>query len=211
MKVKEVFGVTIQGEGTYAGHPAIFVRFSTCNMWSGKEADKATSFCPFCDTNFYGGTEYPPQTIYEKITEISNDIPYIVVLSGGEPLLQRTEELLDLVKLLASANYPIHIETNGTIKIHKDLKSYIDHVTCSPKLPLEKCKIDWRDVDALKLLYPHTDTLITPEAFDNLPIFYKYLQPLDNEKNMYIASKKVKELGNGWAISLQLHKFLKER
>lgn len=214
MKVKEILGPTIQGEGTHAGKPAIFVRFSTCNMWSGKPTEKLSSMCPFCDTNFYGGTEWSVESVYDKIFELSKGNKYVVVLSGGEPLLQKESDMIALCKLLTYSTYPIHVETNGTVKLSSTLRLYLDHVTCSPKLPIDRCRIDWKDVDTLKLLYPHPNTAITPEAFSKLPILSKYLQPIDDNDgttiNTKLAVKKVKELAGEWAVSVQIHKILGE-
>ncbi len=216
--VKEIFGITIQGEGIYAGVPSVFVRFGGCNMWSGNPETRAQSLCPFCDTDFEKGYTYTPNEVLLEVQKlIGNSKVSTIVLTGGEPLLQRVSDLTELVRILNKEHYSVHLETNGTLAIPLPLIGMFDHITVSPKLPLERCKIQWKEVGCVKVLYPHPNPLITPEAFADLNIPYKYLQPIDvydevqNKTHISNTVSKVKELGSEWAISLQLHKILNER
>ena len=211
LNVHSIFGPTIQGEGTVTGVPSIFVRFSGCNMWSGEEKTRANSMCPFCDTDFLEGEQMEVDGIIETIQGLSGykDGWYMVVLTGGEPLLQPHNDLKNLINILNALNYQTQIETNGSI--NSPLLKYIDIVTCSPKLPLEDCKINWGYVHNLKLLYPHPNPEIRPEQFNILDIVEKHLQPIDGpdyKENVKATIDKVYELGIAWKISLQTHKFM---
>lgn len=211
LNVHSIFGPTIQGEGTVTGVPSIFVRFAGCNMWSGEEKTKDKSICPFCDTDFLKGNLMFPSQVLFSIRELADnkDGWYMVVLTGGEPLLQDKKSLQVLIQLLNDNNYPIQIETNGSI--NSPLLKDIDVVTCSPKLPIEDCKINWNYVHNLKLLYPLPNKDIRPENFNILDIVEKHLQPIDGpdyKDNVEATIKKVYELGIAWKISLQTHKFM---
>ncbi len=220
--VKEIFGPTIQGEGETAGCPAIFVRFSGCNMWSGRPEDQASSKCPFCDTDFLDGDKMSFEQVAADVLHLAGgQINLLVVLSGGEPLLQPEGDMLELIKELHTLGYTTQIETNGTVNKPRVLAA-IDAVTCSPKLPPNQCKIDWQYVTALKLLYPHPDQDITPEGFDveikklNVDNIHRFLQPIDkqdNQINLFNTNatiQKVKELGLPWRLSLQTHKIINQ-
>ena len=211
LNVHSIFGPTIQGEGTVTGVPSIFVRFAGWNMWSGEEKTRAKSMCPFCDTDFLEGKKMEAINVFETIQYLSGfkEGWYMVVLTGGEPLLQDIGELTRLVSILNSHGYTIQIETNGSID--SPLLKNIDIVTCSPKLPLEDCKINWGYVHNLKLLYPYPNPEIRPEQFNILDIVEKHLQPIDGpyyKENVKATIDKVYELGIAWKISLQTHKFM---
>lgn len=215
MRVKEIFGPTIQGEGIDTGKPAIFIRFAGCNMWSGKPEDKEKSLCPFCDTDFHGGSEFTPKEIFIAVKELMKDKGDMsIVFSGGEPLLQDEEELRELLTLFDSQTLFTQLETNGTID--KDVVSLFDDVTLSPKLPPNKLKIKFNRVNCLKLLYPHPNPNITPESFneDSIRHMDLFLQPIDaceekqSKKNLDLTLKKLYELGYPWRLSLQTHKFI---
>lgn len=173
-KVKEIF-YTLQGEGVQSGRPAVFCRFSKCNLWNGREADRANAICNFCDTDILGtdgvnGGEYQSApALADKIRSLwpvveSGGKPF-VVCTGGEPALQLDEEL---VEELHSRDFEVAIETNGTLP----LASGIDWVCCSPKgiseLVLTRC-------DELKLVFPQEDAM--PDQFDYLEADYHYLTP----------------------------------
>jgi len=115
--VKEIFGPTIQGEGSYTGQACLFLRFSGCNKWSGRPEDKPNSICSFCDTDFVGGERMDSKEIIRRLGEIRGDIE-ILVLSGGEPALQVDEALC---KELSEAGFELHIETNGSKKLGPSL------------------------------------------------------------------------------------------
>lgn len=214
LKVKEIFGPTLQGEGSYTGTVACFVRMSGCNMWNGKPESKEASACPYCDTDFFGGTMLPPNMVAQEVFELMKDVKsFIVVVTGGEPLLQKYEDLVALaekLRELASEHgkeVAVNIETNGTVS--SPALDFFDHVVCSPKLPADKCKIQWDNVDELKLLYPHPNPEITPESF--MPVIDHYdlrgglfIQPISGKYNRAVS--KVIELGCGWRLSVQIQK-----
>jgi organic radical activating enzyme len=220
--VKEIFGPTIQGEGETAGCPAIFIRFSGCNMWSGKPIDQAASQCPFCDTDFTDGEKMSVHEVVGEVVHLTRGkTNMLVVLSGGEPLLQQESDLVELVKELHELGYTTQVETNGTVN-KPAILDILDFVTCSPKLAPEECKIDWKYVTALKLLYPHPNPKITPEDFDNelsklnSDNIHRFLQPIDKQDtrinlfNTNATIQKVKELGLPWRLSLQTHKIINQ-
>lgn len=216
--VKEIFGPTIQGEGETAGSPAIFIRFSGCNMWSGKEEDQPNSQCPFCDTDFNDGHKLTPEEVVNEVLEkAKGNTNLLIVISGGEPLLQNEGDLVILVRELHRLGYVTQVETNGTVN-KKHILGLVDFVTCSPKMPVAQCKIDWDLVSALKLLHPHPNKDITPESFYTVihADTQLFLQPIDtqsNEKNLTNVEStisKVKELGLPWRVSLQIHKIVNQ-
>jgi organic radical activating enzyme len=213
LAVKEIFGPTIQGEGAFTGSPAIFIRFAGCNMWSGHEKTRADSKCPFCDTDFINGDMMEPAEVAREVLALTFGNPYIVVFTGGEPLLQSPALLQELATLLIREGYSLHLETNGAVKFPDSIMSRFDHVTCSPKLPVEECKINWDLVDCIKVLYPHPNPAITPENFNKLGVQHNYIQPIDSHAkklNTANALQKVKQLGMRWSISVQVHKVLGE-
>ncbi|MEY4574669.1 MAG: hypothetical protein RL251_791, partial [Pseudomonadota bacterium] len=130
--VKEIF-LTLQGEGVHAGRRSVFLRFAGCNLWSGREKDRATAICRFCDTDFVGidgvnGGRYDADTLAAKVTSLwgeGHESRYVVI-TGGEPMLQVDDALVDS---LHSAGFMIAIESNGTLPVHRG----IDWVCISPK------------------------------------------------------------------------------
>jgi 7-carboxy-7-deazaguanine synthase len=198
--VKEIFGPTIQGEGSEAGTVVHFVRFAGCNMWDGRPETKAKSRCPFCDTDFRGGTRMTAQEICDALAALS-PVKHQVVLSGGEPGLQVDD---NLVLTLFNSGHALHIETNGSRKIPFGIK----HVTISPKVSREE--VVQRFATDLKLLYPPIRPELTPEAFEGFPAQNFLLQPVmdDNyQANLQATLEKLKTL-KGWRLSLQTHKIL---
>lgn len=204
--IKEIF-YSIQGEGYHAGKPAVFCRFSGCNLWSGREEDRSKAICDFCDTEFVGidgtlGGKYNAQTLTSAILSLwpnpTHSRPY-VVLTGGEPMLQVDQLLLD--ELHASGIY-VSIETNGTLPV---LPS-IDWITLSPK---SKAKWVQKEGDELKLVYPQMD--MEPEFYyKNSKCDHFILQPMDGYNYTENLRKTLEYCLSHphWKIGLQLHKIL---
>ena len=202
------------------GTPCHFIRLSGCNMWDGRPETRADSKCPFCDTDFFSHTMMTSLEIVDTLEELgtSRTIPWVTI-SGGEPALQvdyvLTEEL-------HRAGYKIAIETNGTVplKVHHGgnlmpfVNGYVDYVTISPKLPRAKLFTPYA-MDCLKLLWPHPNPLIRPEAFDkdSVNAVTRYLQPIEDadpevtRANVAATIAKLYELP-GWKLSLQTHKYI---
>jgi 7-carboxy-7-deazaguanine synthase (Cx14CxxC type) len=203
-KIKEIF-YTIQGEGAQTGRPAVFVRFSGCNLWSGREEDRMDAICKFCDTDFRGtdgvhGGSYTKNELAELILKLwadRSDHPFIV-MTGGEPLLQLDQELVDA---LHAAGIEIAIETNGTIIAPKG----IDWICVSPKAGTE---IVQRTGNELKIVYPQEG--IDPVEFEDWDFEVRSIQPMDGphlKENMRAAVKFCMEHPR-WKLSLQTHKIL---
>jgi 7-carboxy-7-deazaguanine synthase (Cx14CxxC type) len=203
--VKEIFK-TLQGEGGQAGRTAVFCRFSGCNLWSGREEDRATAQCRFCDTDFvgmdgtlggrYGSAEALVDTI-EKAWE-GDRADRFVVLTGGEPLLQVDGALIEA---LHASGFEIALETNGTV----ELPGAIDWVCVSPKTP-EPLKITRGQ--ELKLVYPQAD--IRPEAFIGLDFNRFSLQPMDGADVIENTRQAIAYClaHPRWQLSVQTHKHL---
>jgi 7-carboxy-7-deazaguanine synthase len=172
--LKEIY-YTIQGEGFHTGRPAVFCRFSGCNLWSGLEKDRSTAICKFCDTNFWGtdgknGGKYSTSSLVEKILDLwpeSEQAPF-VVCTGGEPLLQLDTALIDTFH---QKGIYVAIETNGTI-IPPD---GIDWICVSPKIGSELLIIEG---DELKLVYPQEGAKM--EQYEEMNFDHFSLQPLDD-------------------------------
>lgn len=202
--IKETFGPTIQGEGGMSGIPCHFLRFSGCNMWDGLQAHKAASACPYCDTDFRGGDKLSADEILWRLQLLDGKIEW-VTLSGGEPLLQVDAALIRVL----SECYKLAVETNGTIA--RPTNKWFDHVTLSPKVPFAELKL--KRCDTLKVLYPHPDPQITPEAYASVVATYRCLQPVDTgdaqstQANIAATVAKLYELP-GWRLSLQIHKYI---
>lgn len=220
LKVKKIFGPTIQGEGKQSGFAAIFIRFSGCNMWNGKPEDRAESGCPFCDTDFFDGELMTAQQIVDLCDALrGRRRPYLVVLTGGEPMLQPSADLKKLIGLLHERGYVTQMETNGTIW-KKEIAFELDFITVSPKKSLKDLKADLAVADCLKILYPHPTILV--DDFLEMPSHpdFKHLdfciQPIDEggpekwKENTKRAVNLVKQLGYPWRISIQNHKMLGE-
>jgi len=172
--VKEIF-YTLQGEGANAGTPAVFCRFAGCNLWSGREQDRAEAVCKFCDTEFVGtdgaggGRFQTPGQLASAIHEAlpKEARPGLLVCTGGEPLLQLDEPL---VEALHAAGFRVAIETNGTQRAPEG----IDWICVSPKAgaPLVLAR-----GDEIKLVYPQQGA--EPPKFEALPFRHFFLQPMD--------------------------------
>ena len=206
--VKEIF-YTLQGEGAQAGRPAVFCRFAGCNLWSGREQDRAGAICNFCDTDFIGvdgqngGKFATAEALAKRIQDFwpagGRGKPY-VVFTGGEPALQIDDAL---IKAMHEINFEIAIETNGTL----ELPGGIDWVCVSPKGAAELVVLSG---DELKLVYPQTELRASPECFENLNFKNFYIQPLDDPNRSENQQKSVAFcLDNPqWKLSLQTHKIL---
>jgi 7-carboxy-7-deazaguanine synthase (Cx14CxxC type) len=207
-QVKEIF-YSIQGEGYHSGRPAVFCRFSGCNLWSGKEADREKAICKICDTDFLGtdgeggGNYRTAEELADKIDKLwpkeNNQVKPFVVCTGGEPLLQIDSDLIDA---LHERKFEIAVETNGTIPAPEK----IDWLCVSPK---ENTKIVQTRGDELKLLYPQG--FLDPEKYIAYDFEYFFLQPVDNAQlNENIQKTLEYVLGHPkWRLSLQLQKILK--
>lgn len=208
-KVKEIF-YTLQGEGAQSGRPAVFCRFSGCNLWSGREEDRSRSICRFCDTDFVGingqngGAYKTSLELAEKIRsfwpEEDNSMaahPY-VVFTGGEPALQIDPPL---VQDLYFKGCEIAIETNGTC----ELPSGIDWVCVSPKAQTE---LTVEKGNELKLVFPQEG--LNPTEYEHLSFDHFFLQPLDDSNyHDHLKTTIGYCLQNPkWRLSLQLHKYM---
>ncbi len=202
--VKELF-YTLQGEGARAGRPAVFLRFSGCNLWSGREADRELAACSFCDTDFVG-VDGKGGGRFETAASLADAVaalwpggaqPY-VVCTGGEPLLQLDHVLIDA---LHKREFEIAIETNGTLLA----PSGIDWICVSPKAdaPLHQ-----RAGDELKLVFPQPKAM--PERFEDLQFDYFFLQPMAGPILAGATRSAIDYCLKHprWRLSLQTHKFL---
>jgi 7-carboxy-7-deazaguanine synthase len=203
--VKEIFK-TLQGEGAQAGRPAVFCRFAGCNLWSGRERDRADAICRFCDTDFVG-TDGPGGGRFESAPELAqaigeawtSDVPRrFVVFTGGEPLLQLDAALIEAVHRLG---FEIAVETNGT----QDADDGIDWICVSPKAgaPLKQ-----RRGDELKLVYPQSG--IDPAEFFGLQFDHFWLQPMDGPDRAANTEAAIAYClaHPHWRLSVQMHKLV---
>jgi len=202
--VKEIF-YTLQGEGANAGTPAVFCRFAGCNLWSGREEDRATAVCDFCDTDFVGtdgtkGGRYTASELAQAIEqEWGDDRDYrFVVLTGGEPLLQVDAAL---IAALHGVGFEIAVETNGTIEPPEGL----DWVCVSPKAG---SALAVNTGNELKLVFPQPGA--APEDFADLAFEHFSLQPMDGPDVAENTKRAVAYCiaHPQWRLSLQTHKAL---
>lgn len=202
--VKEIY-YTLQGEGAHTGRPAVFCRFAGCNLWTGREQDRAAAICQFCDTDFVG-TDGPGGGQFESadtlVTAVEQQWPGggrpFVVFTGGEPLLQLDSPLIDA---LHQAEFEIAVETNGTLPS----PGPIDWVCVSPKA---KTDVVLQSGDELKLVFPQPGA--EPEQFTDWDFTHFYLQPMDGpqqQQNTQLAVAYCLEHPQ-WQLSLQTHKFV---
>lgn len=202
---------TLQGEGAHTGRPAVFLRFAGCNLWSGRESDRASAVCKFCDTEFVGtggiggGKFSTALELAEAVAALWPDCsnrrarPY-VVCTGGEPLLQLDDELIVALQRLG---FEVGVETNGTLAAPAEL----DWICVSPKAnsPLVQTS-----GDELKLVYPQAEAEAQPERFADLDFDHFFLQPLDdaNRKANTEATINYCRQNPQWRLSLQTHKII---
>ena len=205
--VKEIF-LTLQGEGVHAGRRAVFLRFAGCNLWSGREEDRASATCRFCDTDFVGmdgenGGRYQPSELAARVAALWGEgrAHRYVVMTGGEPMLQVDDALIDA---LHGEGFTIAIESNGTIAAHPG----IDWLCISPKAGSEVVQ---RQGDELKLVWPQAGS--DAAAMEGWAFAHFLIQPLDsgdsetNESNRKSAIEFVSQHPK-WRLSLQNHKLL---
>jgi 7-carboxy-7-deazaguanine synthase (Cx14CxxC type) len=203
--IKEIF-YTLQGEGANTGKPSVFCRFAGCNLWNGLEFTRNEAVCKFCDTDFVGtngtfGNKY--KTAKELVEIINNQWPKehkfkYVVLTGGEPLLQVDNKLIDE---LHKQGFEIAVETNGTIKAPKN----IDWICVSPK---SNSKILQTKGNELKLIFPQKDCF--PETFEKMEFDNFYLQAMDGINLIKNISKTIEYCKENpfWKLSIQTHKLI---
>lgn len=203
--VKEVF-YTLQGEGFHAGRPAVFCRFSGCNLWSGLERDRPSAICTFCDTDFVG-TDGPGGGKFSDAESLATQIAghwpsgagnRFVVCTGGEPLLQLDAPL---ICALHAQNFEIAVETNGTILAPEG----IDWICVSPKADAPLVQTSG---DELKLVFPQTRN--HPDNFVDLAFSHRFLQPLDSPQRAEDTAATVAfcKVDPRWRLSMQTHKAL---
>ena len=204
--IKEIF-YTLQGEGHHTGRPAVFCRFAGCNLWSGREKERATAVCRFCDTDFvpkdsdasarFRSADALADAVAAQWPDSSSATPF-VVCTGGEPLLQLDEPLL---KALHERGFQIAIETNGTLPA----PTGTDWICVSPKAGVELIQ---QSGDELKLVFPQPGA--EPERYAELRFRCFYLQPMDGperSRNTRLAVDYC--LAHPlWSLSLQTHKVL---
>ena len=203
--VKEIF-YTLQGEGRNAGRAAVFCRFAGCNLWTGREEDRASAVCQFCDTDFVGmdgtggGRFRTAETLAEAIAASWRDVEgeRLVVLTGGEPLLQVDEAL---TVALHAIGFQIAVETNGTVLP----PAGIDWLCVSPKAGADLVVTSG---DELKLVYPQVGA--EPERFAGLSFSHHLLQPMDGPRQQENTASAVAYcMANPrWRLTLQTHKML---
>lgn len=203
--VKEMF-LTLQGEGVQAGRRAVFVRFAGCNLWSGREQDRASAICRFCDTDFVGtdgaggGKFADAAALAEAVAGFWGDgaDSRFVVLTGGEPMLQIDDAL---VEALHGAGFEIAIESNGTLPVHPG----IDWVCISPKAD---SVVVQRTGDELKLVWPQPGTDVA--ALEQWAFAHHLVQPLDSRDAVanHAAAIDLVMARPKWRLTLQAHKAL---
>jgi 7-carboxy-7-deazaguanine synthase (Cx14CxxC type) len=206
--VKEMF-YSLQGEGRHAGRPAVFCRFTGCNLWSGREADRASAACNFCDTDFVG-TNGDGGGRFDGASSLAAAVRRMwsgtggrlfVVLTGGEPLLQVDAAI---VSALHDEGFEIAIETNGTLPVDVP----IDWITVSPK---GSATLVQNSGHELKLVFPQQG--VDPASFEHLAFEHFSLQPMDGpnqQANMARAIAYCLERPK-WKLSLQTHKYMSIR
>jgi 7-carboxy-7-deazaguanine synthase (Cx14CxxC type) len=204
--VKEVFA-TLQGEGFHTGRVSVFCRFAGCNLWTGREANRATAVCRFCDTDFVG-TDGPGGGHFVDAASlashvagtwpVASDACRFVVCTGGEPLLQLDRPLIDE---LHDRGFTIAIETNGTISVPDG----VDWVCMSPKAEADVVVTSGQE---LKLVYPQVGG--EPDRYEDLQFNHFFLQPMDGpdrEANT-VAAIDYCFAHPQWRLSVQTHKYL---
>lgn len=203
--VKEIY-YTIQGEGAHSGRPAVFLRFAGCNLWTGREEDRASAVCRFCDTDFVG-TDGPGGGKFKTPDELASAVASYwpeerprryVVCTGGEPLLQLDRPLLEA---LHAEGFEVAIESNGT----KRPPAGLDWICVSPKAGAD---LVLRAGDELKLVFPQDGA--PPSDFVDLAFDHFFLQPMDGPDVAENTRRAIRYcLENPiWRLSLQTHKLL---
>lgn len=199
--VKECF-LTLQGEGVQTGSRAVFLRFAGCNLWSGREADRATALCRFCDTDFVGtdgvngGKFATADALAEQVERLWGEeaAQRLVVVTGGEPMLQLDAALIDA---LHARGFRIAAESNGTLAA----TAGIDWLCVSPKAGTEVVQ---RSGDELKLVWPQAG--IDPAALEQWDFRHFLVQPMDGPEGSIAAAVRLAMERPRWRLSLQAHK-----
>ena len=204
--IKEIF-YTLQGEGAHAGRPAVFCRFSGCNLWTGRESDRASAVCSFCDTDFVGtdgelGGKFPEAAalaaVIDGLWPSGHPHSKYVVFTGGEPLLQLDSALIDAMH---ARGFTIAIETNGTLPA----PAGIDWICVSPKMGATLVQ---RSGNEIKVVIPQTGQDLA--VYEGLAFEHFFVQPMDGplaEHNTRLAIETCKR-NPTWKLSLQTHKLL---
>ena len=204
--VKEIY-YTLQGEGGQAGRAAVFCRFTGCNLWTGREEDRASAVCQFCDTDFVG-TNGPGGAKFASAEALAQAVlgqwpqgvrgKPLVVCTGGEPLLQLDEAL---IAALHAAGFEVAVETNGT----QPAPPGLDWICVSPKADAPLVLTQGNE---LKLVYPHTAAM--PERFADLAFDHFFLQPLDDLQRRQNTQRAVDYCLQHpqWRLSIQAHKVI---
>ena len=205
--VREMY-YTLQGEGAQTGRPAVFLRFAGCNLWSGREADRVRAVCRFCDTEFVGtagpggGKFATADTLAASVAALwpAGSPGRYVVCTGGEPLLQLEETLIEA---LHAAGFEVGVETNGTLAAPPG----IDWLCVSPKAA---APVVQRSGQELKLVYPQDEEEAQPENFEDLAFEHFFLQPLDGPELAENTRRAVEYClaHPNWKLSMQTHKIL---
>jgi 7-carboxy-7-deazaguanine synthase len=204
--IKEIF-YTLQGEGAHAGRPAVFCRFSGCNLWSGREIDRATAVCQFCDTDFVGtdgslgGKFADAQALAQRINAQWPDghpAAKYVVLTGGEPLLQLDSAL---IAQLHAHGFTIAIETNGSLPV----PAGVDWICVSPKMGANLVQLQGNE---LKVVIPQL--LQSLAEYEHLAFDYFFVQPMDGPNLARNTARAIETCKSNpkWRLSLQTHKLL---
>ena len=210
-RVKELFP-TLQGEGAHTGRAAVFCRFAGCNLWSGREEHRSTAVCRFCDTDFVG-TDGPGGGVFASADDLAVAVSACwaehfgdggaayVVCTGGEPLLQLDDELVDA---LHARGVTVAIETNGTLPVPVG----VDWVCVSPKAGAD---VVLTEADEVKVVVPQTDG--DPDRWDAVEAAHRFVQPMDDadpERARANAAWAVAycRAHPRWRLSVQTHKYL---
>jgi len=206
--VKEIY-YTLQGEGAQTGRPAVFLRYAGCNLWTGREKDRARAICNFCDTEFVG-TDGPGGGKFANAADLAAavrakwpasmaDKPY-VVCTGGEPLLQLDDAAIEA---LHNAGIEIAVETNGTLQAPAGL----DWICVSPKAGATVVQTAG---DELKLVYPQPEPEAQPERFIDMAFSHFFLQPMDSANREFNTQAAIRYCLDHppWKLSLQTHKIV---
>ncbi|WP_296949485.1 7-carboxy-7-deazaguanine synthase [uncultured Massilia sp.] len=204
--IKEIF-YTLQGEGAHAGRPAVFCRFAGCNLWTGREEDRASATCTFCDTDFVGtdgergGKFKDPASLAAEIDSLwpaSHPASKYVVFTGGEPLLQLDAPLIDAMH---AAGFTIAIETNGTLPV----PSGVDWICVSPKMG---SKLVVAGGSEIKVVIPQANQDLA--AYEHLDFAHFYVQPMDGPLAAFNTKLAIDtcRANPKWKLSLQTHKLL---
>jgi len=204
--IKEIF-YTLQGEGAHAGRPAVFCRFAGCNLWTGRESDRASAVCQFCDTDFVGtdgeggGKFTTPEALAATINALWPDTyaaSKYVVFTGGEPLLQLD---LELIAAMHAVGFEIAIETNGTLPV----PAGVDWICVSPKMG---SKLVVGKGNEIKVVIPQAQQDLA--AYEGLDFDNFFVQPMDGPLAAFNTTLAIETCKRNpkWKLSLQTHKLL---